>query len=368
MINLTNCTTNAEVKEVVKKAVQDTDLDWLMAKCDEVFVFHGETVKTLYYALAAGENAILYGPGGFGKSLVVDFVLDTLGIPRSTKVGYKGMQPEELFGLPNMKKLMEESDYEIAFDKSVFVNPGCLVLEEFLDADPSTGAALKDILSQGGMRDKMKFTESLISSVIICSNKSPEDFSNNDDSLKAFYEDRFPIRLKVQWSSFDKKNYLSFLKVYFGEKFKDFKTEMDVLATICASSRKTISPRLASKAGNMIVSNGLESLSVITDLDTQNLTELMEHGVVKNRLLKQENLIIRIEKEALNELLNPIGYMKLSEYLKLLDETCFDDELMFSVETLSNKLLKLQSDCVEKQTGFSEVIDNIKEQCSELNA
>jgi energy-coupling factor transporter ATP-binding protein EcfA2 len=367
MINLTDCTTNAEVKKVIKKAVQDTDLDWLMTKCDEVFVFHRETVKSLYYALAAGENIILYGPGGFGKSLVVDFVLDTLGIPRSTKVGYKGMQPEELFGLPNMKKLMEESDYEIAFDKSVFVNPGCLVLEEFLDADPSTGAALKDILSQGGMRDKMKFTESLISSVIICSNKSPEDFSSNDDSLKAFYEDRFPIRLKVQWESFDKKNYLSFLKVYFPKRFSEFKVEMDVLATICASSRKTISPRLAAKAGNMIINNGLESLSVITDLDTQNLTELIEHGVIKNRLLKQETLLIQIEKEVDQQPLTITGYVKLNEYLSLLGETCFDDELMFSVETLSSKMSKLKDACLEN-TDLSDTMDNIKEQCNELDA
>jgi len=298
ILDLTQCKSNGEVLEAVKERVRSVDCDDLIRELSNDFIYHEEATRKIYAALALGKNSILYGPGGFGKSVLVKAVCKKLGIPVIYKVGYKGMTPEELLGVPNMQKLLNESTYETAFENSVFSQPGILILEEFFDADPSTAAALKDILTERGFREGNSRKESLIASVIITGNKTPEDVSI-DDSTKAFYEERFPFRHEMIWDRFDEKNYFNFFKVYYKEICTENADALLLVAKLCASTEKRISPRVATQAADTAMGLGVAFLDTVTDLDTS-LVDEMKRQVEKELVqITEIDLLEKIKRKVI---------------------------------------------------------------------
>jgi len=283
ILNLSSCKTNAEVVEKVSERVQSVNIDKLISDLSNDFVFHSHSVRTLYAALVTGNNAILYGPGGYGKSVLIKAVCEYFKIPVTFKVGYSGMTSEELLGLPNMDKLLNESTYETAFENSIFANPGVCILEEFLDADPQVAACLKDVLSEKGFREGLTRKESMISSIIIAGNKAPEDVSI-DDSTAAFYMERFPYKNKVMWDSFSASNYLSFFEAYYDKiKFKENRNTLEAVAKLCSMNSCSISPRVASQAGDNAIKLGIEFLDTISAIDTSILSEIKSELDIKTK-------------------------------------------------------------------------------------
>lgn len=234
------------------------------------FVHLEDISKTLDIALSTETNLILYGPGGYGKTELVKAKIKEHKLSANTVVGYKNMPVEALLGLPDMQKLMDDSEYEIAFEKSVFKGAEVLVLEEFLDVLPETATALKDIMTEGGFRQKGKFIKSDIKTVIIITNTSPESLSNND-SLKAFYLDRFPIRKKVIWVSNNAAMYYKLFEVNTELSMLDMKK----LAYICEKVKP--SPRIAMVAAKFIATTGdIKNIAILTefaDIDVDSLSE-----------------------------------------------------------------------------------------------
>jgi len=351
MLNLTHCQNNAEVVELIQKQIKLFNLEDIIKNCNQDFIFHNDAVKALFCALAAGENIILWGPGGFGKSALVRHLLKLLEIPYLVKIGYEDMQPEELFGVPNMDKLLNNSEYEIAFEKSVFSKPGVLILEEFLDVAPSTGAALKDILSQKGFRDHSEFKPSLISSIIICTNKSPEDVSIND-SLSAFYKDRFPIRYKMIWPSFTTDDYINFFKIYFKKTYYIQRDEFNILAHIFAfsvsKSGDILSPRVAAQAGNIMMTSGLKNINVIAGLSTIHLDELIQQKYKETQSELQERILAEAGRSIEKLEFNLQNYIKLYSYKVALQNVNFDDSYLFVVETINSKITQFMEEFHEK--------------------
>lgn len=216
VLDLSMCKTNAEVVAAISKRVSQNSIEDLQEYVRKKFVFMDKTVDAIYIGLLLGKNVYLSGPGGYGKTSVVKRVLSFYGIPSHTVNGYKDMPVDALLGAPNINKFIKESEYEIAFEKSVFYKPGILLGEEFGDILPSTAAALKDILSDKGFRWKGGRYESLIGCMIITANTSPKEIAD-DESKKAFYVSRFPVKIDVVWDSFSKANYVTFLKTVFPE-------------------------------------------------------------------------------------------------------------------------------------------------------
>ncbi|MCK5788224.1 MAG: AAA family ATPase, partial [Chlamydiia bacterium] len=173
---------------------------------DTHFVHMDDTKAVLKLAIQTGKNLILYGPGGYGKSDLVKFTLDALKIKYNYVVGDKTMPPEKLLGTVDFTKLTEESEFRVAFEKSPFLGAEVLVLEEFLDVAPDTAAALKDVISSGGHKYKDIFIPSDVKLVIITSNKAPDELATND-SLKAFYNERFLLHHRVDWEVKSAKMY-----------------------------------------------------------------------------------------------------------------------------------------------------------------
>jgi len=264
-----------EVVTSIRETILSHSLQSIQEALSKRFYNMNKVIEALYLGTTTGKNVILYGPGGFGKSQIVKAFLDYVSIPAPTIVGYEDMEVEALLGIPNIKKLTETSVYETAFDRSVFSSPGVLILEEFLDARPSTAAALKDILTEGGLRQNGRFTESLISSVIICTNKSPEDVSI-DDSSAAFYKERFPIRIKVMWDHYSHEAYLDFLKVVKPDQVDAQSLLYDVLAETAARTIDLVSPRVIKDASDLLdVHKDIRVLQYVDGLDTADMTEVL---------------------------------------------------------------------------------------------
>ena len=269
-----------ETLKSIQSKLKKIGLEKMKTRVGKKFFDMDGVVEALYYAIISGKNIVLYGPGGFGKTEITLEFIKQAGLDHSVIVGYEDMDVEGLLGLPNIAKMMEESVYEIAFEKTVFSNPGVLILEEFLDVNPKTAIALKDILTAGGYRQGNKLIPSAISSVIICSNKSPYELSV-DNSTSALYKERFPFMVSIGWIEFSTTRYMGFIKKVVGEKeYEAHKQVYDVLAELAHRTSKTkevVSPRIVKDAIDILKVNkfDLQSINRIDGLDTSVLGEVL---------------------------------------------------------------------------------------------
>ena len=296
------CESSLETTELVKSIVSKVPLSKVQKDLSKQFHNAEKTIEVLYHAFTTGSNAILYGPGGFGKTEITSAFLRYFKIPSFVKVGYSGMDVEALLGIPNIKKLMDESEYKVAFEKSVFNNSGVLVLEEFLDVKPTVAAALKDILTSGGLRDGDNLIPSKIGPVIICSNKSPDDVST-DDSTAAFYKERFPLSLYVTWDNFRVSDFMKLYELSFGEEHLE---DLRLIAEICAVSGE-VSPRIALKAAQIfITSESLDAIQYVGNLNMSRVEFIQEK-------LRVEKLAatVKVEVEKISDVLDDTDFGSL---------------------------------------------------------
>ena len=316
-------------------------------------------VEIIYNSILLKQNLALWGPGGYGKSTITKAVLEILNIPYYTIVGYEDMDVEALIGLPNMNKLLNESMYEIAFEKSVFNKEGVLIFEEMTDVRPATLAVLKDILTEGGFRQNDKFIKSNIESVIICSNTKPSSLGINP-SLQALYSERFPLECHVYWESHLYEDYFSLLTINeTGDTNK-----YAVLAEILTRSNNP-SPRIALLAKNILDNIGLEGLWMIPSLNVSIINEvkLQSNSIIeRNRLEKLvQRLEVMLEKFKTEKLTNA----KIIYQIKYIN---------FLLEKLSTKKItfpdnwQIITSIVTKYTQWNEFLnDQLVKEDKEIN-
>lgn len=353
-LDLTGCTTNKEVSAKVMARMEEVNLEKMQADLSKDFVYQEKTIRTIYAALSVGNNAILHGPAGFGKSAIVEAMCEYIGLPVIYKVGYEGMTAEELLGVPNMTKLLNDSTYEVAFENSVFAKPGILILEEFCDTGAATAAALKDILTAKGFREGDSKKESLISSIIITGNKRPEDLAV-DDTTAAFYRDRFPHRRNVIWEKLKEENYLAFFNAYYKNKYTKNFSEFRLLAKLCVKTDHLVSPRIAAKAGDTMIKLGVEFLDTIEDIDTSDIDRWIAEAKLETKLYGEKEVLDNFE-QFIDELIPPesLGQrvhhdVLLHQLQKLLNTRRVSDQNMQQYEGLRTALRKLRQINFNKQ-------------------
>jgi len=331
-----DCFTSDTVIQYIKEIVEKVPLKKVQQDLAKDFYNMDETIAVLYYAMLTGSNVILYGPGGFGKTELTKAFLNYFDIPSIVKVGYSGMDVEALLGIPDIKKLMNESEYKVAFEKSIFNNAGVLVLEEFLDVKPTVAAALKDILTAGGLREGENLIPSKIGPVIICSNKSPDEVTT-DLSTAAFYKERFPYSINVNWTDFSTKAYMQLFDIV-----KDItpatKDKYQLIAEICSytsTNGDIVSPRIALEATSLyLTSKSIDSIKYISILDLSKVetiqnqirvNHIMQHLSKDLQLIRDE--IFRVTFDTKEEILK---YQYLAQALRkmLSDDKFRGDKLL----------------------------------------
>ena len=224
----------------------------------EGFVFHEELVNTLFTAHKSGLNCILYGPGGYGKSEMALAFAKAVGYDRD-QIGIFSVSndttSEEMFGNVNLEKLTKEQKFHINVESSVWSKP-LVILEEAFDGNPATMAALKQVLTSGVYEYNDQFYEIKTKMVIICTNKSPNEFNvMGTDSIDALIQ-RFPVKMRVMWHDHSPAAYVTLLNSRFKGKLRN--EEVQTLGDIFATNKyegKTVSPRIAIHSAKVYQAN-----------------------------------------------------------------------------------------------------------------
>lgn len=327
LLDLSQCKTNEAVCKLVSERVNSIPFKGLIEQIEQRFVYQTAAAKAIYTGLSMNMNVFLSGPGGYGKSTLIKFILDFYAIPYTVVVGYKDMPVDALLGIPDMDKLLKESKYEINFKQSSFYKPGILIGEEFTDIHPSTAAALKDILTERGLHSKEGKIESLISCMIIAANKSSKEVVD-DESKRAFYDERFPLQVEVNWQSHTVKDYFKLLKL----SFKDIDDSLlffmaKLFEDNHANFNNTLSPRIACDITKVYINKGIGFLDNFS-ISTVNINMLeaeakKEYNTKSTRNLLKDiiDIILSIESDK--------GQVVASLYaLKRLDELTLSDEIL----------------------------------------
>lgn len=364
-----------ETIDKVRKQLQKIGLVKMQQLLGKEFYQMEDVVASIYTSVVSGKNLILYGLGGFGKTQIVKRFLQIASIPQATIVGYEDMDVESLLGIPDMKLLMEESKYHISFNTTAFMTKGVMVLEEFLDVNPKTAIALKDIITEGGYRQGDTFIKSNVSSFIICTNKSPEEM-NIDNSTTAFYHERFPIKKQVMWKHYNYDRYNEFINLVVGQEEYDENEEVyQILAELSSRTSMTarpVSPRIVLDAIDILKHNDydVQYLSFLDGINTDILPQVREVCRVRDevsRIKALESSVSRLVSEMLadHDVSNvTVNISKLS-YIKkrLIDYPIISEK---SVDTIN----QLKDMCERSQTAlwtyFNSVSKIDKEKIDEL--
>ena len=213
------------------------------------FVFVDDVKTILSLAFVGRKNAILFGPGGHGKSQMLESVVEALGAKDDTFVQFfgEGMDEARLYGGLNFEKLEKEHILEYYPERS-FLNYRIAIFEELFDAPANVLLALKDVLTSKELRNgAQRFP--MRTEVIIClTNMEPSEIADYGPAAEALIE-RFPLQLNVKWESYDKSAYEALFKKacqnMSGPSMDEFQS---ILAEVIANATEAgnlVSPRTA---------------------------------------------------------------------------------------------------------------------------
>lgn len=185
------------------------------------FIKSREVAEVLLTGLHSGQNVVLHGPGGYGKSEMALEFLRAIGA-RNEQVQVKSLSTgtllDDLFGGVNIRALSETGELLYNVEKSVFSTP-YLILEEAFDAPPRVLEGLKDVLTSGYIRNGLQSYEVKTKFIIVCTNRSKSELAT-DESSRALME-RFPLSLRVEWDSHTLNDYRSLIETVFNHPMDD---------------------------------------------------------------------------------------------------------------------------------------------------
>lgn len=214
------------------------------------FVHSDDVATVLHIAVSTGQNAILFGPPGHGKSEMTLAALQAV-FPNDVFVQSfgEGMTESRLYGGPDLKALEDERVLRYATDFS-FLNSSAAIFEEIFDAPAFVLLALKDTLTSKTLRNGAQQVPMKTNVIVALTNKEPQEI-NTSDTYKALLE-RFPLQHRVVWKTYSPDDYAELLlraypKIHGGTPSAAEEQGVRTLASVCATLTTTqgtpVSPR-----------------------------------------------------------------------------------------------------------------------------
>lgn len=195
-----------------------------IAQANRGYIKCEEMLEIISLSLVSGLNAILYGPGGHGKSEIIGNSLDSIkGIISRTMMFGEGMDEARLYGGINLKKLNDNDDPKIEYYvKNSFLAWDYAVFEELFDAPTNVLMSLKDTLTAGAFRNGNQYEPMRTKAILCATNKEPKEVASLGASAQALLE-RFPIQLRVIWDSYSERDFDEMFKAQgrFGKNRSD---------------------------------------------------------------------------------------------------------------------------------------------------
>ncbi len=245
------------------------------------FVYVSDLKRALDIAFETGENIILCGKGGHGKSEYTEYFFEQRGIEPFVKTMGSGTTTDSLFGGINIKELNATGKLEYLVENS-FMNHEYVVFEELLDAPDYILEQLKDIITSGKFRNGTQIFDIKTKLIVCCTNKDREEFAKND-SLRALME-RFPLEYKVEWQQYTTTTYEFMFNSVFGKPFKELSYILEKLA----QNGTKVSPRTAVKTARILdqYKGDMTCLNFISDFAGKN-ADIVKKEVAKYKTVKK---------------------------------------------------------------------------------
>lgn len=247
-------------------------------KCDEF-------AEVIHMAIHAGDNAIIYGDGGYGKSDMMRYLLKEAGVYDDVFISSFGEDSTEsqLWGEVNYKMLAAGEGFVYRTEDS-FINKEFAVMEELLDAPVNTLLALKDCLEAKELRKGVQRVEMKTQCIIAFTNKSPQEVEEMGEYARALMS-RFRIEYQHGWRTHEYDDYKELLTKRFPSG--DSKT-IDLASQVfeILSRRKNVSPRIAIAGCKfMLLENTKDAKAKIRPL--RRITELARRSSELDSILEK---------------------------------------------------------------------------------
>lgn len=184
----------------------------ILSALESQFVNCDEIARVLALAIQSGKNVLLWGPGGHGKSEMVGQALSAVAVESEIFVQSfgEGMDEATLWGGLDFAALENEKQLRY-FPEQSFLAKSYAVFEEIFDAPASVLLALKDTLTAKNLRKGSQTFAMATKVVVAITNKDPGEISELGPAAHALIE-RFPLQLKVEWSSYGSADYLKLFR------------------------------------------------------------------------------------------------------------------------------------------------------------
>jgi energy-coupling factor transporter ATP-binding protein EcfA2 len=213
------------------------------------FIRHEKIARILALAVESGKNVLLWGPGGHGKSEMVELALAQVAAESDIYVQSfgEGMDEATLWGGLDFRALETEKVLQY-FPEDSFLAKPYAVFEEIFDAPANVLLALKDTLTSKTLRKGSQQFPMATKTIVAITNKDPDEISDMGPAAHALIE-RFPLQLCVDWDSYESSDYNELFKKV-GPRLPgaDLNGTQRVLAEIIAKAGEEgdiISPRTA---------------------------------------------------------------------------------------------------------------------------
>lgn len=220
------------------------------------FIRYEKIARILALAVQSGKNVLLWGPGGHGKSEMVETALAQVASVDDIFVQSfgEGMDEATLWGGLDFRALEDEKVLRY-FPENSFLPKPYAVFEEIFDAPASVLLALKDTLTSKLLRKGAQQFPMATKTIVAITNKDPAEISDLGPAAAALIE-RFPLQLKIDWPTYTSADYNAlFVKVAPKLPGADLNGAGRVLAELLAKAGENgdiVSPRTAVHAMGVV--------------------------------------------------------------------------------------------------------------------
>lgn len=183
-------------------------------------IYTTDPKRAIAVAVVARLNAMWWGPGGHGKSMLKDEVFEAWeqqGAETMTQAVSIGTNVFDLAGGLHPDYTKQGIYDRPNVEKSWIANADVFCIEEFLDAPPRVMTYLKDILTSRKWRYYDTEVPLRTRSVLGLTNHDPDEIAEEDPSVAALLE-RFPVRVKMMWPRYSSRDFGAMFDILEGKR------------------------------------------------------------------------------------------------------------------------------------------------------
>ncbi len=360
-------------KNIAELAPQKNVAEKISQALSENFIRSERVARILALAVESGKNVLLWGPGGHGKSEMVELALAQVADSDDVFVQSfgEGMDEATLWGGLDFQALESEKVLRYFPEQSFLAKPFA-VFEEIFDAPASVLLALKDTLTARKLRKGGQQFPMETKVIIAITNKDPEEISDLGPAAAALVE-RFPLQLNVDWDSYEARDYTElFDKVGSRLPGADLNGTQRVLAEIIAKASADgdiISPRTAVHALGVVKTAAalrgsdrvekedlvdlqyLPGMEDLADNIRQELDAAYERAEAERRLVAAEDRLRELLAE-LHDATTPIKALQVARRLQSLQD---DTSNLKVPDGLTDRRKNLRNSISEKVQAAQEL-------------